>query len=203
MVSTKDEQYTARLLSQRAWWKRVLDVQRPYRMHLRHMDLGVVLDIGCGVGRNLINLGKGSGNVGVDHNPHSVAVARSYGLNAFTPRDFARSRHARPNAFDALLLAHVVEHMPYEDVMVLVNDYIGYLRPGGRLVMITPQEVGYRSDPTHVQFVDFELSRRMISDLGLKILKQYSFPFPRVMGKLFIYNEFVTISARPDPSEAE
>lgn len=198
MASTKDEQYTAHLLTQRAWWKRALDVQRPYRMHLRHLDLGVVLDIGCGVGRNLTNLGKESGSVGIDHNPHSVTAARSLGLNALTPEEFARSPYARAAVFDAILLSHVAEHMTCEEAVSLVKRYLGYLKTGGRLVLITPQEVGYRSDPTHAQFVDFEQSRKIVDGLGLELLKQYSFPFPRAIGRIFIYNEFVTISVKPD-----
>jgi DNA primase len=30
------------------WWKQLLDVQRPYRWHIRRLELGFVLDVGCG-----------------------------------------------------------------------------------------------------------------------------------------------------------
>jgi len=51
-------------------------VQAPYRRNLRRL-VGdrAVLDVGCGIGRNLANLGPGS--VGVDHNAHSWPTATS------------------------------------------------------------------------------------------------------------------------------
>ena len=33
--------------------------------------------------------------------------------------------------------------------------------------------------------------------LGLTVEKQYSFPFPRFAGKVFTYNEFVTVARKP------
>jgi len=87
MISTKNEDYTKRLLDQSVWWKRILDVQRPYRIHLQRLNLGCVLEIGCGIGRNLINLGKDTRSIGIDHNPNSVAVAVSRGLVALLRRN--------------------------------------------------------------------------------------------------------------------
>src|SRR5215211_6096300 len=117
MINTKNEKYTARLLERNTWWKRLLDVQRPYRMHLQRLNLGFVLDVGCGVGRNLINLTGVSPAVGVDHNKHSVAIAKSRGLNAFTPEEFLDTPYAEPSSFDSLLLSHVAEHMRYDEAL--------------------------------------------------------------------------------------
>ena len=39
-----------------ARWKQVLDVQAPYRWNLRRQELGRTLDVGCGIGRNLVSL---------------------------------------------------------------------------------------------------------------------------------------------------
>lgn len=57
--------------------------------------------------------------------------------------------------------------------------------------MITPQERGYRSDDTHVEFLDFDALRQIAESLGLRVERSYSFPFPRWAGRLFKYNEFV------------
>src|SRR5439155_25078118 len=87
---TGTEQYADRLVSlQTARWKRWLDVQAPFRWNLRRLRPGFTLDIGCGIGRNLLHLG-GQG-VGVDTNEHCVRVARARGLIAFTPEEFRRS----------------------------------------------------------------------------------------------------------------
>ncbi|RZJ89416.1 MAG: methyltransferase type 11, partial [Chryseobacterium sp.] len=50
---TSEADYTESLLSrQSVWWKKLLDVQAPYRWHIRSIRPGYVLDVGCGIGRN-------------------------------------------------------------------------------------------------------------------------------------------------------
>ncbi len=196
--STKEAAYTERLRTHEgAWWKRLLDVQRPYRLHLRALKLGFVLDVGCGLGRNLRNLGGAHAGVGVDHNEESVRRACAEGLTALTVDGFRTSAFAQPERFDALLLAHVVEHMTRAEAVALVKEYLPYVRPQGRVVLITPQEVGYRSDATHVEFVDSEALQQIADATGLEVLANYSFPFPRPAGRIFKYNEFVLFARRP------
>jgi SAM-dependent methyltransferase len=193
---TKGDDYTGhleRLAS--VWWKRLLDVQRPYRMHLQRLRLGFVLEVGCGIGRNLVNLG-GQG-VGVDHNADSVARARERGLTAFVPEEFRASPHAVPGRFDALLVAHVLEHMRFEEAAALLREYLPYVRAGGRAVLITPQEAGFRSEASHVEFMDLAVLDRLARAVGLAPQSGYSFPFPRLAGKVFKYNEFVLVAQRP------
>lgn len=183
------------LASEGAWWNRYLDAQAPWRWNLRRLRPGFTLDVGCGIGRNLRHL-DGHG-VGVDHNPHSVAAARRFGLTALTPAEFERSEFNRPGRFDSLLLSHVAEHMPEEELRALLASYLTSLRAGGRVIVITPQEAGYRSDATHVRFVDFAALDRIVRDAGLRPSRAYSFPFPRTAGRFFKYNEFVSVSEKP------
>ncbi|MEK6303878.1 MAG: class I SAM-dependent methyltransferase [Acidobacteriota bacterium] len=194
--ATTDAEYTARLSSLGGvWWKRALDVQAPYRWNLRRLELGFTLDIGCGLGRNLKHLG-GRG-VGIDHNRASIEFARARGLDAYVPDEFELTKFNRPGSFDSLLLAHVVEHMTEQDAVGLLQRYERLLKPNGRVVLITPQQRGFDSDPTHVHFTDFEALRRIAKRCGLATLKQYSFPLPLVFGRVFKYNEFVSISVKP------
>jgi SAM-dependent methyltransferase len=175
-------------------WKKLLDVQRPYRWNLRRLGLGRTLDVGCGIGRNLVNLGPGS--VGVDHNAESVSLARARGLTAYTTEEFWGSGAGAPGAFDSMLLAHVMEHVDADVAEDIVREYLPCLKPGGKLVFITPQEVGYRSDSTHVRFVDLDALRGHAANLGLTVERAYSFPLPRAAGKAFKYNEFVLLARR-------
>lgn len=195
--ATRDRAYTERLVrKQMVWWKRYIDVQAPYRWNLRRMKPGFTLEIGCGIGRNLLHL-KGDA-VGVDHSVHSVETARARGCRAYTPDEFQRSEDARPGRFDSLLLAHVAEHMTSPEATELLRAYIPYLKPDGRIILITPQERGFASDATHVEWVDWEKALQILRPLGFTPVQEYSFPFPRFCGRLFIYNEFISISRRSD-----
>jgi len=197
--ATRGEDYAARLIRlQTASWKRWLDVQAPFRWNLRRLEPGFTLDIGCGIGRNLLHLVGHS--VGVDTNEHCVRAARSRGLTAFTPSELRRSaEYNRPGRFDAILLAHVAEHMTEDQVVALLQEYETLLRSGGRLILLSPQEAGFRSDPTHVQLMDFARLARISDRLGFQPERAFSFPFPRWVGKWFTYNEFVVVSRKPAP----
>ena len=174
----------------------MLNVQAPYRWNLRRLDLGRTLDVGCGLGRNLAFLAPGS--VGVDHNPDSVAVARSRGLIAYDVDEFMADHAADKGSFDSILIAHVIEHLSAAEAEGIFDMYLPLLRDGGRVCFITPQERGYSSDETHVRFSDFGVLRELCAHAGLVPERQYSFPLPRFMGKLFTYNEFVLV-ARKQP----
>jgi SAM-dependent methyltransferase len=195
--ATADDQYAERLNElQNKRWKKVLNVQLPWKLHMRRLSLGRVLDVGCGNGRNLKYVDEGS--VGVDHNAALVASARRTGVLAHTVDEFLQDPDlARPESFDSMLLAHVIEHLQPDEARAVIGSYLPFLRSGGRLVWITPQERGYRSDYTHVVFADFGVLAELARDLGLEVEKTYSFPFPRFLGKLFIYNEFVMVLRKP------
>lgn len=180
--------------AQRVWWKRVIPVQLPYQLHLRRQRLGRTLEVGCGIGRNLRTLGPGS--VGVDHNEAAVAYARGLGFDAMTVDAFMASDKASLEGYDSILLAHVVEHMERSDAEGLLRKYLPYLRPGGTVFFICPQERGYASDPTHVWFASGSELVDLARAVGLKPERSWSFPFPRRAGKFFIYNEFCVRAVR-------
>ena len=193
---TQGYDYSERLLREESvWWKSLLNVQWPYRWNLGRLNLGLTLDLGCGLGRNLINL-HGNG-VGIDHNPHSVDIARSRGLLAYTPEEFRTSEFNKSEYFDSILLSHVAEHMPEQDAVALLTSHTYLLKRHGQVIFITPQEYGFRADPTHVQFMDFDRLSEVSRAAGLTFVRQFSFPFPRLFGRLFRYNEFISISEKP------
>ena len=187
-MQTDDAEYSARLeaLQRAPRWKKLLRVQEPYRRRLLALQPGRMLDVGCGIGRSLTWL-EGSQPVGVDHNETAVAVCRNQGLEAYTSEDFDVSQWA--GKFDSLLLAHVVEHMTPVEAEGLLRRYLPALRPGGKVIVICPQERGQASDPTHVEFFEAADLSRLLTSVGLTVQRTFSFPFPRRFGKLFIYNE--------------
>lgn len=191
--TTEGADYTADLLGKESvWWKKASLTQLPYRRLLDSLQMGFTLDVGCGLGRNLANL-RGNA-VGVDHNAWSVAEARRRGFRAFTPEDFASSEYAVPGRFDALLVSHVLEHMPFEQGLELVRSHLPYVKTGGKVVLQTPQEAGFKSDATHVEFIDAAALSRLVRTLGLKETSSFSHPFPRFVGRVFTHNAFVSVS---------
>ena len=197
MRDTSGDEYAARLESlSGARWKRILNVQLPYQGNLRRHRLGRTLDIGCGIGRNLQTLDAGS--VGVDHNATAVASAQARGLTALTVADWESSDLNQPEAFDSLLLAHVVEHMDEPSARRLLLTYLPHLRPGGTVFLICPQERGYATDETHVRFTTGDDLLRLTRSVGLVPDRWHSFPFPRRAGRLFTYNEFTLRAVKPD-----
>lgn len=194
---TQDPECARRLLRlQTAGWKRLLRVRAPYHWNLRRLGPQRCLEIGCGVGRNLEALSSDS--VGLDHNALAVEIARERGFQAFLPDDFMKEA-ARLGRFDSLLLSHLVEHMTYDADVALLKEYLPWLKEDGRIIIIAPQEKGFKSDATHVEFMDFGKIRRIVEAVGFEVVRAFSFPFPRFAGKIFIYNEFVTVS-RPKQS---
>lgn len=190
-MDTRSPAYAERLERlANARWKRWLDVQAPYRRHLQRLDLGRTLDLGCGLGRHLVALPPGS--VGIDHNPHAVEAARARGVDAYLPDAFRASPRVAER-FDSLLCAHVAEHMRRDEAASLLSEWMGWLRPGGRLVLIAPQEAGFRADPTHVDFLDLDDLAALAAQLGCQVERAYSFPLPRFAGQLFRHNESVVI----------
>jgi len=78
----------------------------------------------------------------------------------------------------------------------VLAPYVPFLEPDAVVVLICPQERGFASDPTHTVFVDQPALAALAGELGLRTERQFSFPLPRRAGKLFTYNEFVTVARR-------
>ena len=195
-METDSRDYADRLVAlEQVWWKRLLNVQAPYQWNLRRRNLGRTLEIGCGVGRNLATLPAGS--VGVDHNVTSVEVARARGFRALTVDEFFASDEPELATFDALLIAHVIEHLSPASGLALLQDYLPRLRTGGTVFFICPQERGFSSDPTHIRWTTGEDLQDLACEVGLVPERWTSFPFPRAAGKAFRYNEFNLVARKP------
>ena len=133
---TANQDYAERLTRlQGRRWKKLLHVQAPWHANIAVMRLGRCLDVGCGNGRNLGHLPKGS--VGVDHNAFSIRTARQAGCEAYTVDEFfADPALAAPGSFDSILAAHLVEHLLPAQAREIVASYLPMVRPGGRVVFI-------------------------------------------------------------------
>jgi hypothetical protein len=134
--------------------------------------------------------------VGIDHNPILVNSCKGLGLNAFTSEEWQTRSASELNSFDAVLFSHVLEHMNVEQAVGLVSSHVPFLKQGGRVIVICPQIAGYRTDSTHVEFMDFPKITTILQKAGLHPKPGYSFPLPESLGSLFPYNEYVVVGVR-------
>ena len=105
---------------------------------------GRLLDIGCGSGVFLGRMRDYGWQVqGVEPDPDAARVARErLGLDVATGTLEAAALPAA--SVDAITLHHVIEHVP--DPVALLRECCRVLKPGGRLVAITPnvESLGHR-----------------------------------------------------------
>lgn len=95
----------------------------------------VILDVGCGYGRTLRALQEaGLPAIGIDVNPDIVRRNVQDGLQCCLPEDF----RLRKLTADVVVMSHVVEHFAPRELLAFMDEYLGYLRPEGFLVIATP-----------------------------------------------------------------
>lgn len=120
---------------------------------------GEALDLGCGRGEWLeLTASEGFTAFGVDLDEGMLAACRERGLHVAT-MDALSALRARPDASIALISAfHLVEHIPFDAAQELVAESLRVLKPGGLLIMETPNPenliVGTDSfylDPSHIK----------------------------------------------------
>ncbi len=100
-----------------------------------------VLDVGCGDGRFLAELGRRADAWGVDLSRRALGHARARVAHA---RLVGCQAHALPFAdasFDAVTLLDVIEHVRDEREAEVMREALRVLRPGGTLVVSTNTDV--------------------------------------------------------------
>ena len=105
----------------------------------RKNSADLILDVGCGFGRNLKLLKDAGFNVlGVEVNPVTVAANRAAGLPCCTPDELDRELQKRGQKVSGLLFSHVIEHFAPEPLLAFMNAYLEKLATGGWVVIATP-----------------------------------------------------------------
>jgi len=143
--------------------------------YLEGLAVGRALDVGCGDGRTVIALqNAGWQCIGIDPDPQSIEAAKRSG--AIDVRvgtlDTIEDIHG---SFDAIVSVHSLEHVP--DVRQSLQDAHALLRPGGTIVVVTPnaqswlhQRHGDRwrglEAPRHLQIFSPTGLDRVLTELG-------------------------------------
>ena len=104
---------------------------------------GHVLEIGCGSGWQLERMKQAGWHTkGLDFDPQAAEAARRRGLDVEVGD--VRDMGLAAGTYDAIVMAHVLEHV--FDPVGLLAECKRLLKPGGRLVSITPngRSLGHR-----------------------------------------------------------
>jgi SAM-dependent methyltransferase len=117
-----------------------------------------VLDIGCGRGELLQSLtGRGVDAAGVEPDPGMVAEGRARGVTIHQALAGAYLRRVDDGSIGSVITTHVVEHLPLDALVEMLELAVRKLRPGGVFVSETPNPASlivlgnsYILDPTHV-----------------------------------------------------
>lgn len=137
-----------------------------------------VLELGSGRGEFLGLLREaGIEAHGVDLDEGMVEKARADGFEV-TCADAIEFLHAdpAPGSYGGVYCAHLLEHMTPDEITRLMAGVRRVLKPGGRLVAVTPNPACYAvlthdfwRDPTHIRFYDLELLDFFCRQAGLTV----------------------------------
>lgn len=99
-----------------------------------------ILDFGCGFGQLLQALqAAGYPEVeGVDVEPEAIAHCRARGQVCFDGGPGSTLDGTRQGHYDLVIMSHVLEHFPKDQIVPLLRRVKALLKPGGALVVMVP-----------------------------------------------------------------
>lgn len=151
-------------------WQRILALPvylSPYwreQLAFGVMDLpfkkgGRLLDIGCGIGGFLEQMSDlGWETEGLDTDPKVVQICRSSGLAV--REGTLESQDYPDDYFDAVTMKHVIEHI--HDPISLLKECKRILKPGGKLVILTPNFESLGHKIFRSQWLGLDVSRHLV-----------------------------------------
>ena len=137
---------------------------------------GPCLDLGCGRGVWLQLLQEqGFAARGIDLNAAAVSQAQAQGLDAHCGDALAWLRAQPEGSALAITAFHLVEHLPFALRLALVTECARVLRPGGLLILETPNPENiwvathtFHHDPTHSQPLTPDSLEFLVNYCGLQ-----------------------------------
>lgn len=141
-----------------------------------------VLDIGCGRGVFLKILSEaGIAGIGLDHSDEAIAFCRTKGFEVHQQDAHAYLAKSKQR-FGGIFCSHVIEHFAYADALELIRLCSIALRPGGVLLLVTPNPLDlavmaeiFWLDPTHVRPYPTQLLASMAESCGLRVTLERRF----------------------------
>jgi 2-polyprenyl-3-methyl-5-hydroxy-6-metoxy-1,4-benzoquinol methylase len=151
------------------------------------VDEGAILDLGCGRGEWLELLQEeGLRARGVDRNRVLVEECRLYGLDVVESDLIAYLCGLPSGSLSCVTGFHIIEHLPFEVVLKLLDETVRVLRPEGMAIFETPNPQNllvsthdFYLDPTHRHPIPSRLMKFVAEVRGLRRVKiMHLHPFP-------------------------
>ncbi|MCH6258080.1 class I SAM-dependent methyltransferase [Puniceicoccaceae bacterium K14] len=153
-----------------------------------------ILDLGCGRGEwlDLLSASEYKNLEGVDLNSRMVSLCLNKGYSTQNGDIFDYLKSTKENSYDVISGFHIIEHFPFQKLVILFEQALRTLKPGGIAIFETPNPrnlfVGacsFHFDPTHIKPVPSELSSFLAEHLGFEILGvKYSNTHPDIPKEL-------------------
>jgi O-antigen chain-terminating methyltransferase len=158
--------------------------------------LGIYLDVLSGLDpqvrrERLVDLGSGRGEwlemaadagydaLGVDSSPLAVAFCRDRNLRVQHQDALAYLKEQPNESIGIVTCFHVLEHCPFEHILMLVKEVVRTLVPGGVVILETPHPGNlsmaardFWLDPSHLRPLPPELTEFVIEHFGLRVLRR-------------------------------
>jgi len=153
-----------------------------------------ILDVGCGYGAFLYFLKtEGYRNIeGVDISQEQIDTAKKLGLDNVVCEDALSFLQARPETYDCIVAIDFLEHFSKEEVLDILHAIFQALKPGGRLIIQTPNADGpfagrYRyCDFTHEFALTATSARQILEAVGFRKVQIFAVePFVHSVPSLF------------------
>ncbi|WP_151733827.1 class I SAM-dependent methyltransferase ['Paenibacillus yunnanensis' Narsing Rao et al. 2020] len=138
-----------------------------------------VLDIGCGRGEFLeLLLSKDISAKGIDVTQEMVEYCQDLGLPVQNQDALVYLQQQQDNSIGGIFLGQVIEHIPFENIIQLVDLAWKKLMPGSFLIMETPNPQtlaifnrSFYMDPTHVKPVHPLTVQFLVESVGFREAK--------------------------------
>lgn len=153
---------------------------QPYLGWMQECGAGTVeapvLDVGCGRGEWLELLrDQGLVGKGIDLNKVFIGACRELDLDVIEGDAISSLRAMPDNSVGAITSMHLVEHLPFEGVIALLDEALRVIRPGGMIVLETPNPENlsvashtFYFDPTHRNPLPPEALRWIVEARGFQ-----------------------------------
>lgn len=150
----------------------------PYLHQLKEAQDGAeaILDVGCGRGEWLkLIAAQGLVAKGIDLNVRMVKECQNQGLDVDMVDALSFLRNQTSASLRGITGFHIVEHIPFEELMAIFNEAFRVVKPGGIVIFETPNPenilVGacnFYTDPTHKRPIPPLALSFMLSQAGFK-----------------------------------